>query len=117
MNELLLSDDRAFFNRATVEYSRTVEAVLRSRADPQPGDTDLIRRRFDILHNRLSLFESGSQATVLLEDLPSFPVLVAQLGETLRISDAVLDGAGDQTLSPDAKARLMAAPRRPAAAA
>jgi PAS domain S-box-containing protein len=108
MNELLLADDRAFFNRATVEYSRTVEAVLRAAAAPKPGDTDLIRRRFDILHNRLALFQAGSEATVLLEDLPSFPVLVAKLEDTLRISDAVLDNAQGPLPQAD-NARLIAA--------
>jgi PAS domain S-box-containing protein len=109
MHELLVSDDRAIFNRATVEYSRAVEAVLRAQAAPKPGNTDLVRRRFDILHNRLTIFQAGSEATLLLEDLPSFRVLVAKLGDTLRISDAVLDVEHGPTLSPESTAHLMAA--------
>src|SRR3569623_1610523 len=108
MHELLLADDRAVFNRATVEYSRTVEAVLRAEASPKPGDVDLIRRRFDILHNRLTLFQSSSEATVLLKDLPCFPVLVAKLDQTLQSADTVLDGTRGP-LSPADNARLMAA--------
>jgi PAS domain S-box-containing protein len=109
MHDFLANDDRSMFNRTSVEFARSVEAVLRSAAAPAPGDAAEVRERFDILQNRLSVFQADSDATRFVNGVPAFMEFEAALEATLQVSDAVFARETNDTLSTSGKTQLLSA--------